>query len=209
MVRVSKKPEERRREIVLASRDLFLKKGYEKTTMQDVMEALKIAKGTTYYYFKSKEELLEAVVEEMVSEYMAAVEKACNACQGNALDKMRVLAAAGRINQEEALDQLHRPDNTQLHLRLLALTLSKLAPLYASLILQGSKEGFFRRTEHPLECAEVLLTGIQFVTDTGIYPWKKQDLERRARALPDLLASLLQAPKGSFNFLIEENHHAK
>jgi AcrR family transcriptional regulator len=203
MIRVTKKPEERRREIVLASRDLFLNKGYEKTTMQDVMQALNIAKGTTYYYFKSKEELLEAVIEEMVSAHMTAIEQACSECRGDALTKMRVLAAAGRVDQEEMLNQLHRPDNTLLHLRLLALTLSKLAPLYASLIEQGCKEGIFH-TEHPLECAEVLLAGIQFVTDTGIYPWKKQDLERRAGALPGLMAGLLQAPKEAFNFLINE-----
>lgn len=173
--------------------------------MQDVMQALNIAKGTTYYYFKSKEELLEAVIEGMVSEYMSSIEKACNECQGNALAKMRVLAAAGKVNQEEMLDQLHRPDNTLLHLRLLALTLSRLAPLYAALIQQGCEEGIFH-TEHPLECAEVLLAGIQFVTDTGIYPWKKQDLERRAQALPGLMTDLLRAPKGSFNFLIEKSH---
>lgn len=206
MVRVVKKPEERRREIVSTSRNLFLKQGYESTTMQDVMTKLGIAKGTAYHYFKSKENLLEAVVEDMVAEYMVVVEKALKESQGNALDKMRVLVSAGRITprEKETLDKLHQPGNMGMHVRLLAFTLSRLAPLYASVISQGCKEGHFR-TENPLECAEILLAGIQFVTDIGYYPWSQQDLERRTKAIPALIEDLLHAAKGSFSFLFEQN----
>jgi AcrR family transcriptional regulator len=204
MIRVVKKPEERRREIVSTSRNLFLKQGFESTTMQDVMTKVGIAKGTAYHYFKSKEGLLEAVVEDMVADYMAVVEKALKECQGNALDKMRVLVSVARTTprEKETLDNLHQPGNRGMHVLLLAFTLSKLAPLYASVICQGCKEGHFR-TEHPLECAEILLAGIQFVTDIGYYPWSQQNLERRAKAIPALIEDLLHTPKGTFNFLFE------
>lgn len=206
MVRVVKKPEERRREIISASRSLFLKQDYENTTMQDVITKLQIAKGTAYHYFKSKEELLEAVIEDMVAEYISVVEMALNECQGNALDKIRILIAVGRIapRQMDTVDNLHRPGNMGMHVRLLAVTLSRLAPLYASVISQGCEEGLFR-TEHPLECAEILLAGIQFITDIGCYPWCQHDLERRARAIPALIENQLHAPKGTFNFMLEQN----
>jgi AcrR family transcriptional regulator len=206
MARVVKKPEQRRREIVSASRDLFLKQDYENTTMQDVMTTLRIAKGTAYHYFRSKEELLEAVVEDMVAEYIAEVERALNECAGNALDKMRVLISAGKVNhrQTDTMDHLHRPGNMGLHVRLLAVTLFRLAPLYARVISQGCEEGLFR-TEHPLECAEILLAGIQFVTDIGCYPWSQQDLERRARAIPALMENQLNAPENAFSFLLKQN----
>ena len=57
MVRTVKKPEERRQEIILAAAELFRSKGYEKTTMQNVMDAVGIAKGTIYHYFKSSFDL--------------------------------------------------------------------------------------------------------------------------------------------------------
>lgn len=204
MVRVVKKPEERRREIVSASRDLFLKQDYENTTMQEVMTKLRIAKGTAYHYFKSKEELLEAVVEDMVAEFMAVVEKAMNECHGNALEKIRVLTTAGRVapHQKETLENLHRPGNMGMHVRLLAVTLTRLAPLYAKVISQGCEEQLFA-TEHPLEAAEILLAGIQFVTDVGCHPWSRQDLERRGKAIPSIMEACLKAPAGSFNFLLE------
>src|SRR5205807_353623 len=168
MVRIVKKPDVRRREIIQASRELFLEKDYEKTTMQDEMTKLNIAKGTTYHYFKSKEALLDAVVQDMVEEYIGLVEKALNESQGNALDKFRTLVTAGRVadKQSETLEKLHRPGNMVLHTRLLAVTIARLAPLYARVIEQGCNEGIFQ-TEHPLESAELLLAGIQFLTDVG------------------------------------------
>lgn len=205
MVRIVKKPEERRREIVSASRELFLKSEYENITMQDIVKKLRIAKGTIYYYFKSKAELLEAVVQNIVDEYIAVVEKALNESQGNAVDKMGVLIAAGKVpdNQNEIKDNLHRPGNAGLHVRLLAVTISKLAPLYAHVIQQGCEENLFY-TDFPLECAEILLAGIQFLTDLGCYPWSQEDLIRRTTAIPAMIETLLHAPKGSFKFLLNQ-----
>lgn len=205
MNRIVKKPDVRRKEIISASRKLFLSQGYDSTTMQDVITKLQIAKGTIYHYFKSKEELLDAVVEDMVAEYIAGVEKALKGHQGNALDKMRLLITAGKVaeSQKETLEQLHAPGNRGMHAHLLAVTISKLAPLYAKVIAQGCEESLFR-VEHPLECAEMLLAGIQFITDIGFYPWAKQDLKRRFQAIPVLFENQLNAPRNTFNFLTNE-----
>jgi hypothetical protein len=89
-----------------------------------------------------------------------------------------------------------------MHTRLLAVALLKQAPLYAKLIQQGCDEGIFQ-TESPLECAEFILSAIQFLTDAGIYPWTQADLMRRIQAFPQLVEQLLKAPPGSFQFLID------
>ncbi len=206
MKRIVKKPEERRLEIIRASRELFLKKDYESTTIQDVMKELKIAKGTTYHYFKSKAELLDAVIEDMAEEYLQVVDKAVAKSQGNALEKFRLLFTAGRATGEnlKALNALHRPGNSLMHTQLLAVTISKLAPLYADLIAQGCEEGLFK-TDSPLESAEFILSAVSFLTDIGIYPWPKNALTRRIKALPNIIEQLLNAPNGSFEYLAEMN----
>lgn len=205
MVRTVKKPEERRAEIVAAARELFEQQQYEKTTMKDVMDALGIAKGTIYHYFKSKDELLEAVIEQSVDEYIAGLQAILDETDKNALDRMRVLITAGQVadEHEEILEHLHQPSNIGMHTRHLAVTISRLAPLYADVIQQGCQEGIFQ-TEYPLECAEFLLTGIQFLTDMGIHPWGQENLVRRAIAYPALIETQLNAPKGSFGFLLEQ-----
>ena len=142
MVRIVKKPEERRQEIVATARELFQKKDYEHTTMRDIMDALEIAKGTIYHYFKSKEELLEAVVEDSVDEYIAGMEKVLNETEGSGLDKMRTLIISGNVEEqyEDIIEHLHRPGNVSMHTRQLAVTVSKLAPSTRSQSARGVKK---------------------------------------------------------------------
>jgi AcrR family transcriptional regulator len=203
MTRIVKKAEERRLEIVEAARQLFQRKAYEKTTIQDVMDQLGIAKGTIYYYFQSKEELLEAVIEKIVNDDVEQKRQLIQAMKGNALENIRTLLQAGAMaaDNAEILDQLHQPGNMGMHSRLLAVTLVKQAPLYAELIRQGCEEGLFQ-TDYPLECAEFILSAIQFLTDLGIYPWTQDELSRRACAFPSLIEAQLKAPQGSFKFLL-------
>lgn len=203
MVRIVKKPAERRLEIVRAARYLFQSKEYDKTTMQDVMDDLGIAKGTIYYYFKSKDDLLEAVIENIVDENIEQMQSSLQEMKGNALEKLRALIGDGNMatNNGEILERLHQPGNQGLHNRLLAAALIKQAPLYAGLIRQGCQEGIFQ-TETPLECAEFILAALQFLTDQGIYPWTPEDLIRRAFAFPGLIEAQLKAAPGSFRFML-------
>lgn len=201
MTRIVKKPQERRSEIIQSARRLFQTQEYDKTSMQEIMDELKIAKGTIYHYFASKEALLEAVIEDIVRENSQTMQKEL-AAPGNALEKMKRLVKAGRIDKDypHIMQTLHNPANQAMHTRLLASLITKQAPLYAELISQGGLEGLFT-TDHPLDCAEFILSAVQFLTDTGIYPWSQQDLERRRKTLPKLIEQLLQATPGSFDFL--------
>jgi AcrR family transcriptional regulator len=191
MARVVKKPQERRAEIVHAALKLFKTQGYEKTTMQDVMNDLAIAKGTIYHYFKSKEELLEAVVGEIVDLNFVEMAEALENARGNALKKFKLLIKKGNISGEnqDLLEQLHRKNNQAMHCRLLAETITKQATLYAKVIEQGCEEKLFK-TDKPLECAEFFLSGIQFLTDEGFYPWSDEEIARRLKAFPKLMERL-------------------
>lgn len=198
MKRIVKSPQSRRAEIVAAARELFFTKDFDQATMQDVMAVCKIAKGTIYHYFKSKEELLEAVVLELVDSRLALMDAQIS--NSNALDNIKKVIELGQLGEEHLLQSLHRPANAALHIRLLAETLIRMTPIFERLIRQGCQEGLFQ-TDSPKECAEFLLSAMQFLTDTGIYPWSQEDLKRRSRAFPSLIEQQLKAPKGSFNFI--------
>ncbi len=72
MVRISKPPQERRREILSTALELFLKNGYEKTSVGDIVEKIGVAQGLFYYYFRSKEEVYRAAMEQYADD--------CTAC---------------------------------------------------------------------------------------------------------------------------------
>lgn len=207
MVRTVKDPETRKAEIILSARRLFQTRDYEKTTMQDVMNELGIAKGTIYYYFKSKEDLLDAVIDQMADEAYEKMEHVVKHGKGNALELIQQLIAAGNISDEnpDLLDHLHNPSNSGMHATMLAISIKRMAPLYAQVMYRGCDEGLFK-VENPLETAEFLLTAVQFLTDTGIYQWTEDDLIRRAAALPGILETLVQAKPGSFQFLFQQGN---
>lgn len=209
MVRVVKKPEERKNEIIAAACQLFLSKGYDRTTMQEVMRHLGIAKGTIYHYFSSKDDLLEAVIGSVAEGEMLRLKTLVENIKGNALERLEQLVMNGSNHDaddahEEMLDHLHKTSNAGMHIRLLAKVVTVQAPLYAEQFQLGCEEGVFK-TDHPLECAEFLLSGIQFLTDIGIYPWTQEQLERRWKAFPKIIENQLNAPDGSFSFLLKIN----
>jgi AcrR family transcriptional regulator len=65
-MRITKDPEIRKGEIIEAAKVLFESKGIKKTSINEIANRIGVAKGLVYYYFSSKEELIEAVVEDFI-----------------------------------------------------------------------------------------------------------------------------------------------
>ena len=63
-----KKGEKRKQELLKIAYQLFVEKGYENTSIDEIIATAGIAKGTYYYYFPSKEGTLEAVIDLMIGE---------------------------------------------------------------------------------------------------------------------------------------------
>lgn len=68
MQRVTKAPEVRRHEIIDTAISLFIEKGYEQTSMLDITKSINVSPGLFYRYFKSKEEIYQAVIDTYVSQ---------------------------------------------------------------------------------------------------------------------------------------------
>lgn len=206
MVRIIKKAEDRRQEIVEKAGTLFLTKGFERTTMMDVMNEVGVAKGTIYHYFTSKEDLLDGVIKHIAEEHYTIHHSIFLQTTGTGLERIKQLVLKGQQaihNHQEHrdfLESLHQPSNAGMHIRLLATHINLQAPLYEELIRQGCDENIFI-TDFPRETSEFILAGIQFLIDSGIYPWSEEEITRRVNAFPSLVESMLKAPAGSFSFL--------
>lgn len=70
-MRIVKSPEDRREEILECATKLFLAYGFQKTKVEDIIKELNISKGLVFYYFKTKEELIDAVVDRISNEAAA------------------------------------------------------------------------------------------------------------------------------------------
>ncbi len=203
MVRVLKNPEERKSELMDAAWELFNTKGYEQTSVNDILLKVGIAKGTFYYYFKSKDEILDAVIERGVNEHIRTYRSIVDDRSINAIEKIkRIMTADKKMHAEnsEFLDYLHKKENIVMHQKSLVLSIKKMSPVISEVILQGIEDKLFR-TEYPLEISEFILTGMSFLLDPSIFPWSKDDYISRIKALQEVMETTLRAETGSFSFL--------
>ena len=65
----------RKDEILSVAYNLFITKGYDNTSVDEIIEKVNIAKGTFYYYFTSKEEMLDEVINKMINEEIIEAKK--------------------------------------------------------------------------------------------------------------------------------------
>lgn len=63
-----------RQQIVEAADRLFYRQGYEHTSFSDIADAVRISRGNFYYHFKSKDEILDAVIEARLAATRAMLE---------------------------------------------------------------------------------------------------------------------------------------
>lgn len=89
-MRVVKKPEERRAEMVTAAARLFAEQGFVRTSVAEIVSAVDVAKGLFYYYFTTKDDMVKAVVEGYCS-YLGAYADAIAAGDGMAMLKFERL----------------------------------------------------------------------------------------------------------------------
>lgn len=204
-MRITKKPDERRNEILDAAESLFTAKGYSATTIQDILQKVGIAKGTFYYYFQSKEEVMDAIVMRFIDMGVHAAKSIASDPEWNAPEKLfRILMAqkpdTGR--KEPMIEQLHRINNAEMHQKSLVETILQLTPVLTEVIEQGVAEGAFQ-TPYPKETVEFLLVSSQFLFDEGIFKWEPHELMQKATAFAYLVETALGAKKGSFLYLLD------
>jgi AcrR family transcriptional regulator len=148
MARVVKAPAVRRTEILDAAERLLADRGYDGTTVQDVLDELGISKGAFYHYFDSKLALLSAVIERSQADMAQALLPLVDEPGTPALDKLReffALLLRGKAARKDLALALLRAwyteENAVVRQRAQAGALERLGPALERVIDQGIREG--------------------------------------------------------------------
>ena len=203
-MRVSKKPEERKNEILDNAEKLFGTKGYSKTTINDILLAVGIAKGTFYYYFKSKEEVMDAIVMRFIDNGIENIKAIAQNKNLNAKEKLFqiIMFKSPDIPQKEPiLEQFHQASNAEMHQKSLVQSILRLTPILTDVVEQGIEEGNFN-TPYPKEVVEFLLVSSQFLFDEGIFSWTQEEILKKSQALVYITEASLGEEKGSFDYIM-------
>lgn len=191
-----------KKDLILNTMQELFKEGTAGTaSVHDIAKRAGIAKGGLYYYFQSKQEVLDALIER---EYRNVIENCNNVLENsncNAIDKFSLLIETyvGYYVDPSMDEYLHMPQNAALHQKSLAKILIDLSGIVSQIILQGVDEGLFI-CDYPNEYAEIILSTMTFLLDPGIFTWTPEQHISKMKALANILEKGLCAEKGSFDF---------
>ena len=203
MPRIHRPTAQRREEILDAAHTLFTTKGFQPTTMEDILRIVGIAKGTLYYHFPSKEQILRALVLRIVGQVEQRAREVADS-SAPAVDKLVTIMAAMRVEaaQTELVEQFHAPGNAEFHLLSITAMIEHLTPVLADVVAQGVNEGIFT-TDRPHDAVELLLSASGILLDHEIMEPSPDELARRRESLIWASETLLGARPGSLSALVE------
>ncbi|GAA3410721.1 TetR/AcrR family transcriptional regulator [Paenibacillus hodogayensis] len=191
MKRVNKKPEIRRNEIIETSLELFREQGYDQTAVSDIVKKLGIAQGTFFYHFKTKNDIMIAIVGRLVDEKINKI-KALAETEGMSADaKLYTILWEQSYDDESKIGEvLHHEYNASIHQKFLVQIVQESAPYVIQILEQGMSEGIFQ-IQDLQETAEFILVGINFMFDRGIFLWQDHVLEQKRLSFNRVIGRML------------------
>ncbi len=203
-MRIIKDPEERKSEILDTAEMLFCTKGYSKTTVNDILNEVGIAKGTFYYYFKSKEEVMDAIITRIIDNDINIAKKIALNPEIPVLEKFFQILMSQRPkvgdSKEKVIQQFHLPNNAEMHQKTIVKTILNFTPILAEVVEEGVREGIFN-TKYPKETIEFLIASSECIFDESMFSWNKDEMLQKTKAFVYIMETTLGADKGSFDFV--------
>jgi AcrR family transcriptional regulator len=200
----SERTELRKNEILDIAENLFSEKSYEHTTINDILAVSGIAKGSLYYHYKSKEDVLDGIIKRRGDVAIETANRIAGQDGLNAPEKLLRVMLSQKPSDEKQnrlTKDLEKSSNGQMFLKSLTNMILCLAPVLQGIIEQGISEGVFT-TPYPLENAEFLLAAAHSLFDNGNLSWTPEEKTQKIAAFIFSTERLLGAAEGSLSKLI-------
>jgi TetR/AcrR family transcriptional regulator, transcriptional repressor for nem operon len=183
-------PEQTKENILSTSETLFLEQGYDKTSMQDIVNASGVSKGAIFHHFKSKEAIFNAVMDKHARNAEEILYQWLSDMNGlTAKEKLTAILEKSIASQEmHALDGVltNQIKNPWFIVRTMEDSIKKSAPIFANIIRQGNEDGTIT-TGYPDECAEVFFLLINIWCDPILFECNKGKIIKRFKFLQQLM----------------------
>lgn len=193
MTRVLKKPEERRNEILDAARSLFMTRGYDATTVNDIIDAVKLSKGAFYHHFTAKTDVLDALVQRMADEGLRGALPILERADLSPIERLDALfRGGGQYKKENAavlralVSVMYREENLKLRLRATEAMIDRITPPLGALLAEGKATGVFD-VDDPVETARLVMNVSRLIHDAfsaalGYPPDRRAEAVAQCRA---------------------------
>jgi AcrR family transcriptional regulator len=168
--------------VIDISTRLFVEKGYDQTSMQDIVNELGMSKGAIFYHFKSKEDILNAVIERHSEESALLAQRWIDEMDGM-LAKDKIITLFEKTMTDPHMNLLNKVLATQAnnpHMIIAGIqeSVSIIAPELAELFEEGIKDGSIT-TQYPDECAQAFMLLFCSWCDPNLFPCQVDALHKR------------------------------
>ena len=197
-MRIVKEAAERRNEILDVAERLFCTNGYDNTSTNDILAEIGIARGTLYYHFKSKEDILDAMIARLLDETIRKAEKIALDESVPVLERLTKTVLASNVDTKTGdmiLEQVHKPQNALMHVKMQEILISRLVPLFVKIVEDGMAQNLMY-TEYPQDTMQMLLMYANTVFDDSI-EYTAEEKQRMVLAFISNSEILLHMEKGS------------
>ena len=198
-MRIVKDAEERKNEILDAAEQLFGTKGFDNTSTNDILNEIGIARGTLYYHFKSKEEILDAMIDRVTDRLVGKAKAIVVRKEIPVLQRLTMMMLALHVSDgnfdQELLTQVHKPQNALMHQKMEKRLLSGINPIITVLLKEGISQGICQ-TDYPEEAAEMTFLYANTIFD-DLMEHSEEERQRKIAAFIYNLERLLNMAQGS------------
>lgn len=169
MVRISKSPAERRQEILAVAKELFFSKGYQGTSVADIVANVGVAQGLFYYYFKSKDEIFKAVLEQDADNIVETLGEIMTddtvPFESRIMSVIDTFVELQSHSEHLLMDELHLAEHLELHDRVARYTAEMLAPLVAEILTDENSKGRLKVADPELAARFIIYGGLGLLSD--------------------------------------------
>lgn len=196
-----------KRDLILDSAvELMSTTSVDNVTISSIAKNAGIGKGSVYYYFQSKEEIIAEVI---TRSYKKALQEYF--CDMNeelpALEKIKrlfesIIKKQFHDDRKNLIIALNLHDSPMLHNKMKLTAIDVVSPVLTDILYQGIEEGTIN-SDAPEESAEMIVAVISFLFDTSIFPADDKKMYNKLKLLAKVLETCLQTAQGSFDFLFD------
>lgn len=194
--------------ILDALQQLLNENNIQNISVSDIAAKAQIGKGSIYYYFPSKEAILDALVQRNYENPINTAKNLASQSEISPFTRMAMIFQACRISSSALLKQgagmksdASLQEMAFLHQKYMNHLISELKPVLTEIIIQGIEDGLIH-FDHPAALAEIVLIVLAVKYDSSFLSSTADDSEDTIKGLIALLENGTGINQGSLNYLL-------
>ena len=200
----------KREQILDAMQELMGSSNAQAISVSDIAQKAGIGKGSIYYYFSSKNDIIDAVIERSYSRVLDAGNELASSSHMDAFKKMELiyhacLDSSTELRRQEAIGTFNeQQESAFIHQKFARIIITRLKPILTDIIRQGMEEGTIH-CEYPEETAQIVLTVLTITLDNNLIPADQDQIGRILTAFTQMQEKSMDIPAHTLEFVLRKN----